>query len=408
MFGLLKKKPRIPSALLLKNLDSPVADKEINRPELEIRGWLAFNHQFDVKNLKLTLETGKLSLPVAEEDRPEIAEGLPNEFVYGFNTFFDIHEDLQAGDSQWANEPYLKICWPDGEETLPVKFKLDPDVDSAPSYFHSSDKSHANAQIDDAQLSSWRENGFILLEGFYSGTEIDDITTILESAWDNRSQFSAQVSVDQYIGTDKEERRSFAEADPKIRNTPYKLNDLYLESDRLRDYIMGQRLRDSLVPLIGGTPMICNSLSFEYGSQQQDHFDTFFMPPLTRNRMAASWIALEDVDKDAGPLRYYPGSHKIPPYRFKSGRYNLNLAEHAECYQYIDGELASRNLEPVEFSAKKGDVFIWHAHLLHGGLPINNPDLNRRSLVTHYFCQEDWDEYYYKEYKPGYYYLKRT
>ena len=72
--------------------------------------------------------------------------------------------------------------------------------------------------------------------------------------------------------------------------------------------------------------------------------------------MAASWIALEDVDKDAGPLRYYPGSHKIPPYRFKSGRYNLNLAEHAECYQYIDGELASRNLEPVEFSAKKGDV----------------------------------------------------
>jgi len=124
--------------------------------------------------------------------------------------------------------------------------------------------------------------------------------------------------------------------------------------------------------------------------------------------MAASWIALEDVDKDAGPLRYYPGSHKIPPYRFKSGRYNLNLAEHAECYQYIDGELASRNLEPVEFSAKKGDVFIWHAHLLHGGLPINNPDLNRRSLVTHYFCQEDWDEYYYKEYKPGYYYLKRT
>jgi phytanoyl-CoA hydroxylase len=407
MFGLFRKKSHTPTALLLKNLDSPTADQVISRPELEIRGWLAFDCEFDFNNIVLTLEAGKLSLPVAQENRPQIAEGLPNEFVYGFNTFFDIQEDLQAMDMQWAKSPYLKICWPDGEETLPVEIALDRKLNSSPSYFHCDDKTHSNEQINKTQLSSWDENGFLLLQQFYSESEVDEITALFESAWENRSQFSPQVSVDQYIGTGKEERVSLSEADPKIRSTPYKLNDLYLECDRLRDYIMGQRLRDSLVPLIGGSPMICNSLSFEYGSQQQDHFDTFFMPPLTRNRMLASWIALEDVHQDAGPLRYYPGSHKIPPYRFKSGRYNLNLDEHADCYHYIDNQIASRNLEPVEFSAKKGDVFIWHAHLLHGGLPINNPKLTRRSIVTHYFCQEDWDKCYYKEYKPGYYYLKR-
>ena len=118
-------------------------------------------------------------------------------------------------------------------------------------------------------------------------------------------------------------------------------------------------------------------------------------------------IALEDVDPDAGPLRYYPGSHKIPPYRFSNGRYNLNLDEKPQCIEYIEQQLINSGIEPLEFSAKKGDVFIWHAHLLHGGTPINNPSLTRKSLVTHYFCSEDWPENYYEEDQQGVFFLKK-
>ena len=30
--------------------------------------------------------------------------------------------------------------------------------------------------------------------------------------------------------------------------------------------------------------------------------------------LIATWIALEDIDSDNGPLHYYPGSHKLPYY----------------------------------------------------------------------------------------------
>jgi hypothetical protein len=36
------------------------------------------------------------------------------------------------------------------------------------------------------------------------------------------------------------------------------------------------------------------------------------------------------------------------------------------------------------FMAKKGDVLIWHADLMHGGAKIDNPAFTRKSLVCHY------------------------
>lgn len=36
------------------------------------------------------------------------------------------------------------------------------------------------------------------------------------------------------------------------------------------------------------------------------------------------------------------------------------------------------------FNSRKGDMLIWHADLAHGGFPIKNPALTRRSYVSHY------------------------
>ena len=37
--------------------------------------------------------------------------------------------------------------------------------------------------------------------------------------------------------------------------------------------------------------------------------------------------------------------------------------------------------------AKKGDVLVWHANLLHGGMPVVHPALTRKSMVAHYFAE---------------------
>jgi len=138
--------------------------------------------------------------------------------------------------------------------------------------------------------------------------------------------------------------------------------------------------------------MICNSLNFEFGSQQDYHFDTFYMPSPTPNKMVASWIALEDATADNGPLTYYPGSHKIPPYHFSSGSTLIVEEEMPAFNDYIYGEIEKRNLQPVTLLAEKGDVLIWHSQLFHGGSQINDTLKTRKSLVTHYFTNEDFPD----------------
>ncbi len=42
-------------------------------------------------------------------------------------------------------------------------------------------------------------------------------------------------------------------------------------------------------------------------------------------------------------------------------------------------------MEKQVFTAKKGDLLIWHANLMHGGEPHTNKEKTRKSMVFHYF-----------------------
>jgi ectoine hydroxylase-related dioxygenase (phytanoyl-CoA dioxygenase family) len=56
---------------------------------------------------------------------------------------------------------------------------------------------------------------------------------------------------------------------------------------------------------------------------------------------------------------------------------------------YMMEEISKRGLKSTKFCAKKGDVFIWHSQLFHGGSPIIDRKKTRKSLVTHYFKKGD-------------------
>jgi ectoine hydroxylase-related dioxygenase (phytanoyl-CoA dioxygenase family) len=171
-------------------------------------------------------------------------------------------------------------------------------------------------------------------------------------------------------------------------NSSYKISDVYLVSDGWRRYMLHPPLTETLTQLLNDAPAICNSLHLERGSQQPRHYDTWFMPPPESNRMAVSFIALDPIDESNGPLMYWPASHKIPPYLFSDGRINVNNSELQACYDYVDTSVAERGLSRSLLSAEPGDVFIWHAQLLHGGAPIADFARTRRSVVTHYWTNE--------------------
>jgi phytanoyl-CoA hydroxylase len=239
------------------------------------------------------------------------------------------------------------------------------------------------------QSKFWSENGYLVLPAFFSSGAMDELNALIESLWDTRKTQKTPLVIDAFIGSAREQRMELNHAPDDARTRPYKLNDLYLEFPFVREMVLEKRLAAILEELLGAPPLIVNSLNFEFGSQQNYHTDSLYMTPWKDLNLAATWIALEDCHPDAGPLRYFPGSHKIPPYLFSQGKMTAIDQEMPKYVAYMNAEIKGRGLSEEVFCAKRGDVFIWHSQLYHGGSTIKNPKLTRRSLVTHYFCAKD-------------------
>jgi phytanoyl-CoA hydroxylase len=239
------------------------------------------------------------------------------------------------------------------------------------------------------QRAFWEANGFLVLPGHFSREQIAAVNGHIDQLWQESRGKRRETVVDIFIGTPREKRTRLSDAPLEARLTPHKLNDLYLESDVIRRTVLEERLASVLEEVLEGPPLVCNSLNLEFGSQQRDHTDSLYMTAPVGLYLAASWVALEDGSPDSGPLRYYAGSHKIPPFLFTTGAITAVDAEMPRYYEYMLRELERRGIKAETFVPKVGDVFIWHSQLYHGGEPIRNPSLTRRSLVTHYWRAQD-------------------
>jgi hypothetical protein len=237
------------------------------------------------------------------------------------------------------------------------------------------------------QLRFWDQQGYLVLEGHFSKERVQAINSYVDALWEKREAMSnSPFVVDIFLGTPNEKRMLLRDAPASARQHNYKLYDLYLESQLIRDAVLDPTLADILWGLMGEEPLVCNTINFEWGSGQEYHFDTWYMPPPETGQLVASWIALEDIVDEAGPLKFVPGSHKIPPFVFpKSGTTIASFDELPLAREYIKKEVEKRGLKEATFTGKPGAVFIWHAQLLHGGKPVENPARSRRSLVTHYW-----------------------
>lgn len=238
--------------------------------------------------------------------------------------------------------------------------------------------------MDGRITKKWQEDGYVVLPKFYSDAEIDAAEASLTAAWRDPA---SRVVVDDLSN---DQRLRIRDVSPEARDSHrFKVNDLYLESEAVRRLALNRRLTPTLRALLASTPVLCNSLSYEHGSGQNNHVDSLYMTPRTHGHLLAIWVALEDCDLDAGPLRYYPGSHKIDQYVFSTGSNHAVGAEMPQWEAYMADQVRDRGLKPELFPARRGDVFIWSAYLLHGGSPILSPGKTRKSIVFHYFSESD-------------------
>jgi phytanoyl-CoA hydroxylase len=160
-------------------------------------------------------------------------------------------------------------------------------------------------------------------------------------------------------------------------------------------------LSDQMIEFLHGvldqTPVLTQTLIFHTGSEQDLHQDTAFVVYDDPMKLVAAWVALEDVQPGSGELTYLVGSHRLPDFPFSSGDKNAKRVPPEEVKQYLAWLLEEgrrRGFETRTFRSKKGDILLWHADLVHGGAPLKDPTLTRKSLVGH-FCPESVKPRYY-------------
>lgn len=215
-------------------------------------------------------------------------------------------------------------------------------------------------------LAGWSDNGYAILKNFFPENETDIISEEVEKIV-------------------KKGKGSFTKY--------HKLLYAVLKSKKLLHTANPKKLTDILDLLMGRKVQLFQSLNFYRGSEQAAHSDFVHMATYPKGYLIAVWIALEDVDSENGPLEYFTGSHKLPyllwpDYDPQHGKYLLNNSAYKKYEDQLDAIIASQSFEKKEFHAKKGDVLIWHANLLHGGKAILNPERTRKSMVLHYFCKD--------------------
>ncbi len=181
-----------------------------------------------------------------------------------------------------------------------------------------------------------------------------------------------------------------------------KLLDLFSFSMAARAAVSAPPVIEFLRAIFEDKPQAFQSLSFWKGSQQPMHKDTAYVRvdgnPLA---LAATWLALEDIEPGTGELEYFVGSHRAPDYCFGGASKWMTTAdadygaEHDKFLASLHDDARKYNYAKASFLARKGDVLIWHADLSHGGSRVTQPERTRRSLVTH-FCPASTSPFFHR------------
>jgi ectoine hydroxylase len=216
------------------------------------------------------------------------------------------------------------------------------------------------------QILLWPERGFLIWKNFYTTEQAENLQTDVASLLSERS-------VD-------------------FNYTGRKIMQSHERSAKAKAFFHNKDLLRLLEFLLGRKPIPFQTINFIEGSGQKAHADVMHMNTFPKGFLIAAWLALEDVHEGAGPLFYYPGSHRWPyignkEAGLKKDALLIDAEANAKYEAVVEAEINRRKAVREVFLPQKGDLLIWHANLLHGGMPVAQTGSTRKSMVAHYFAE---------------------
>lgn len=220
------------------------------------------------------------------------------------------------------------------------------------------------------QIEKFKDLGYVVL---HLGEALDEID---------------QVNVDVNLMIERQEFRT----NSKIYsyNDAPRIVEAWTRSESCKSLALNTKVLDFLRQAYGFEPRAFSTINFVRSTQQPLHSDYVHFGTIPHFQLAASWIALEDIHPDSGPIQLVPKSHLWDIFCY--GDLDLPIPrsmgqvreQYAIYEDWVRKTLEESSLKTFTPALKKGDALIWSANLLHGSPDCKDNTISRRSQVTHY------------------------
>jgi phytanoyl-CoA hydroxylase len=266
------------------------------------------------------------------------------------------------------------------------------------------DKKIDNVNLSYSESSSslnsyYGEHGYVIVRGLIPETKIEDLLNLysLQVVPSANKFFRQSTSVYEtnQISAHGFVTQSFLDIHaygkfPKFR-------------DVALDLFFHENMMNALSQITGSSSHnLMQSMLFDQNTTTPPHQDWWYLDSVPNGSLLAAWIAMEDIQEEAGRFYVIPKSHHLV--------FHEEGLSHSEWAARIKHYFDDNQMNVHAPALKKGDVLFWNSRTVHGALPTKDARFSRKSLTAHYlpsqmafgnlFTTKEWIQYQeYKGYK---------
>ena len=223
-----------------------------------------------------------------------------------------------------------------------------------------------NHSISKEQITSYQENGFLIVDDFLSKEELGNWRKTIFSAVENRNGIKipgtmVKTGDDDKINYDANNTNSDADFFGKVFD---QIINLWQTDDKVKKLILDEKIAKMVAELSGSDgmrPWHDQALfKLPWANPTAWHLDTPFWSFSNRNALSI-WIALDDSTLENGCLYFLPGSHK------KTSFENFGIGKNMDVI--FNHYPQFRNVQPVAAPIKAGSCTFHNGLCIHGAGP---------------------------------------
>lgn len=247
-------------------------------------------------------------------------------------------------------------------------------------------------------LERWRRDGYVIVEDCVEHEAIDRLANVVDEIWFRPDPLPGLLVSDVVLDgvthvhvAHEDLLRLPSDVRERARSASnWRVGELHLHDGHAATVVNSPCLARLCSLLLGRPAVPEHSLAFSKGSRQQLHQDTAVFHVHPRNFLCGVWIACEDISPASGPLEFHPGSHREPLFEeftnYPQTQRRTAPPDRCDRYDAHVRELATR-YPRLTFTPKMGAALFWHGMLVHGGAPVEDESLTRKSFVVHFIAE---------------------